>query len=142
MNEVTNDLKLLAEMEIPPKSDRVGRNVVKLTVFCFSVLLLTCVGGLVFALKASTTREDNLNRSLQCVRESAYEYESAVGDAVKLLVDLNIPITEGLAAFGRDDMAGLQMALRHADESVAASSEIKAQVERAIQARQTALNEC
>ena len=142
MNDVTHDLKLLAEIEIPPKSDPVGRNVVKLTILCFAVLLVACVGGLVYALKASTTREDNLNRSLQCVRASAYEYESAVGDAVKLLVDLNIPITEGLTAFGRDDIDGLQAALAHADESIIAGSEIKEEIELAIQARQVALSEC
>lgn len=150
MDDVTRDLKRLAEIELPPKTDPIGRNVVKFTILCLAVLLLTCVMGLVYALRSSLSREDQLAASLQCVRDSAYEWEYAVGDAVKLIVNLDVPKTEALVAIARSDEVALNTALDGIDLIISGdgtvenlgSERTKEQVERALRARRTALLEC
>lgn len=157
MNEVSKDLQDLVNLELPPKAEPFGRNVVKITILCFAVLLLTCVAGLVYALWStndaldeSAGREDRLTESLDCVRRSAYQYEQAVGDAVKLIVDMDVPITRALVAVGRRDDAALQAALNEVDIIIngdgtpehPGSEAINEAIDRAITARRTALNEC
>ena len=140
--EVTNDLRALSEMEIPPKDNPLGRNIVKMTIFCFSILLLSSFGVVTYALVASLDREGDARESLNCVRASTVDYDEALGDAVKLLVDLDVPITKALVAVGRGDDAALEQALAETDRTVADAGPVKAHIDDAIKARRVALQEC
>lgn len=150
VSEVTKDLQDLVNLELPPKSEPFGRNVVKITILCFAILLLTCVAGLVYALRASTHREDALNESLQCVRRSAFVYESAIGDGVKLIVDLDVPITKALLALESGNQIGLDSALLEIERTIdgdgtadyPGSENIKKSIDSAVQGRRNALDEC
>jgi hypothetical protein len=145
---VTTDLQKLANLELPDKSDRHGRAVVKWTILCLTLLLLSCVGGLIYALRASLQREGALSTSLGCVRASAYVYESAVVDSINLLVDLDVPITEALIAVAQGEEEELIAAVSEADKVVNGVGsgksviEVKANLDLAIKARQTALDKC
>lgn len=140
--DVTKDLESLANLELPDKKDRWGRHIVKITILCFSILILACVAGLWVALQASLEREDSLNTSLACVRESSYEYDDAIGNAVKLLVDMDVPLHRALIAVGRQDHDGLVAALEEADVAVANVDEIKTKIDQAVTARRVAVEGC
>jgi hypothetical protein len=141
-NEVTTDLQRLVNLELPPKHDRWGRGVVKFTIACAVLTVLVCVFGLVFALRGSLNRESQLSDSLQCVRESSTEFDTALGEAVNLIVDMDVPITQALIAVALNDHDGLLLAVQDADELVRSADAIKDNIDIAIQARKTALEKC
>lgn len=141
-NEVSHDLRALAEMQLPPKSEPVGRNLVKLTILLFSITILTSLTTVTYALFASIDREAQLKTELSCVRKSAVVLDRRISEGVSVLIDSNGIVLGALNGVAVDDPELLHTYLSEVPNIVTAGEEAQANLDVAVAARELALKEC
>lgn len=142
MTEITNDLKSLAELQLPHTEDGRGKQIVKITVLLLATCLLSSLGVVTYALVASLHREDNLKNELGCVRTSAVQIDRRLGEGMSVLVDNDSTLMSALNAVAKDDPDGLDAALVHVDTQIAAGDIAKNNLDKAIEDREAALTQC
>lgn len=76
------------------------------------------IGSLVYSMTVIANDKQDTQDSLKCVRGSTGEFYEAVGNSIKLLVDLNVPITEALIELAADNPAGIREALEGAQATI------------------------
>lgn len=133
---VASDWERLRRLEIPPG----GSRAVRVTVLIGVVTLLVAVCGLVFALIWTRANEEQTQQQLACSRESAVEFDSAIGESVELIV-LQLDVINGLVvAISADDQAAVAGELARLDQIDAAST--IARLGKAVEARDASLAKC
>lgn len=142
MSEVAIDLIDLAEGRLPPKSNRFGRNVVKLTIFLVVLMFVTAIGAVTFALYASLQRESNLKESLSCVRASAVEFDRQVGNGISVVIDNQNGLMRALQGVADSDENMLQAEVARFPALTEAGQVSKASLDKAVAARDKAIAEC
>jgi hypothetical protein len=142
MNEVTRDLKALASLELPPAANKTGRNIVKVTILCFSITILAALGTVTYALFASLNRESSLKQELGCVRASAVLVDQRVGEGLAVVIDNNNTLLFALDGVAKRDEEQLRTALGDVPQRVKDGATAQSNLDHAIQAREQALNEC
>lgn len=142
MNEISNDLKALAEMELPPKNDKVGRHVVKVTILCFAITIFASLLTVTYALVASLSREKSLEQEISCVRQSAVLVDRRLGEGISVVIDNNSVVLYALEGVALDNPAQLDEALAEVEVRLQAGEVAKSNLDSAIEAREAALAEC
>lgn len=139
---ISDDVQSILSFELPPKTDPKGRTLAKFTLLVLALAIVMGYAIAGYALRASLRREDTLSMSLTCVRASTVAYDRAIGEAIKLLVDLDVPTGRLVVALSNDDQDQVANAVREIESNVKVAEPIKQQINDAIKARQTALKEC
>lgn len=139
---VTSDLRALAAMELPPKQDPLGRNIVKLTIFlvCFTILgALTIVS---WALVQAINREKSAKDELSCLRSSTLLVDQALGDGMITLIDNDNIILYALQGAGTQNQAQIQEAVADFETRVTEGESAQKAIEEAMASREEALQRC
>lgn len=142
MDEVSSDLRTLADMELPPRSDKLGRHVVKFTILCFVIAFISSLSVVTFALFASLGRESDLKTEIGCVRQSAVILDEKVTLAIAAVIDDETTILEALHAFAAGDEATLQEKLEGVPDLAVAGETAKTELDDAVDARKKAVANC
>ena len=142
MNDVTEDLKSLASLELPPRKDRTGRNIVKVTILCFSITILAALGTVTYALFASLSRESDLKQEIGCVRESAVLVDRRVAEGLSIVIDNDNTVLFALDGVAKNDQSQLQSALGDVPQRIQNGATAQSNLDVAIEAREQALIEC
>jgi hypothetical protein len=139
---VTSDLRTLAALELPPKTDPAGRHIVKVTILFFSIFAVASLAALTYALFASLDRENSLKNEIGCVRQSAVNVDAEVADGIGVLIDNANTILVSLDAVAANDDAALLNHLAGVEDLVTAGETAKSELDFAIVKRQEAVNTC
>ena len=142
MNEVTKDLRSLAELELPPQSDTRGRNIVKITILCFAITILGSLVTVTYALVASINRENDLQNEIGCVRTSAVLIDRRLAEGLTALIDNDNILLSGLHGIAVDDPVELDEALANFDLQIRAGELAQTNLAAAIVGREQALLTC
>jgi hypothetical protein len=142
VNEVTSDLQALANLELPARNNKVGRNVVKVTILCFSATIFLALLTVSYALWASLHREDSLQDQLSCNRESSVLFDGRIGEGLVIIIDNDATVLQGLNGIAQDDPNAVAAALARVDSQLLAGEQAKINIDQAMTAREEALNTC
>lgn len=142
MSEVMSDLKALANLELPRNTDDRGRNIVKLTLLLFSVMVLASFAVVTVALFASLARENDLKNEIGCVRTSSVLIDRRMSEGVSLVIDQNTIVLEGLEDVVVNDTEHLGELLSVVPELAENGRTAQQNLDEAIAAREEALINC
>lgn len=141
-NEVTNDLKSLADLELPSREEPLGRNLVKVTVFLFVLTIIASLTAVTYALIASIHREEVLQSEIRCIRQSAVILDQRISEGLAVLINNDSSLLEGLYGVAVEDPFILNQALKDIQDLIASGEVAKQNLDDAVEARQEALDEC
>jgi hypothetical protein len=139
---VSNDLKALSELEIPPKSDPIGRNIVKWTVLLVCITVLGALIIVTYALLQSYDEKKDIREQLSCVRSSTVLVDKTFANGMIVLIDNDNTILAALQAVSVNDQAHLTELLASFTDRVAEGEASKTDLIRSIEVREDALDRC
>lgn len=142
MNDVGKDLEALANLELPQKPNKAGKNIVKVTIMCFAITILASLTTVTYALITSRNRENGLQNEVTCVRASSVLLDRRLGEGLSVIIDNNGIVLTALGELIQKTPEQFEAALAQIRDQIAAGEVAKSNLDDAIEARETTLTEC